>query len=153
MLEEQEAITSRWAFAQLCVVCMFLNQLVLLTSHLHCGHYVPTYMGPTLKSIQKLQLAQNAVAQIVLPKPKFIHVSPPLQALYRLPLCFWVHFKLLVILFKAVHVLGPGYLKGSLSPVTSTQPTRMQDILWVPSIKEILLWDQEEEASLEALYL
>lgn len=49
--------------------------------------------------------------------------------------------------FKALHGLGPVYLKNYLPPVTSTWPTRegRQKLLKVPSIKEIKLVELREK--------
>lgn len=53
-----------------------------------------------LKSIQKLQLAQNAIAQTVLGGPRVAHLTFLLCELHWLPLCFWVQFKVLAIAYK-----------------------------------------------------
>lgn len=72
-------------------------------------------VGPPLKRIRKLQWLQNAAARVVLCRPRGACVLPLLQELRWLPVCLQVQFKVLVVTFKALHGLGPGYLKDPLS--------------------------------------
>lgn len=50
--------------------------------------------------------------------------EPILQELLWLLICFQIQLKMLVITFKHLHGLGPGYLKDSLSLITYTCPSR-----------------------------
>ena len=81
-------------------------------------------MGLPLKSIQKLQLVQNAAAWVSLGAPRLEHKTLLLRELHWVPVCFRVQFKVLVITFKALHGMGPGCLKDRLIPITLTHPTR-----------------------------
>lgn len=67
------------------------------------------YVGLPLKAIWKLQLIQNAAAHADLGVPWLIHITP------WFPVCFWVHFKILVIAFKALNGSGLGYAQDHFS--------------------------------------
>lgn len=41
---------------------------------------------------------------------------------WSLSICFWVWFKVLVIIHKAMHGILSGYLRDHLSPIVSAQP-------------------------------
>ena len=123
---------ARGAIAQLRVVCQlqpFLEQEALRTVTYalvisHIDYCNAIYMGLPLKSIRKLQLVQNVAMRAILGAPRVAHVTPLLRELHWVPVCFWVQFKVLVITFKALHGMGPGYLSNHLFPITSTHPTQ-----------------------------
>lgn len=94
-------------------------------------------MGLSLKSIQILQLMQNAVMWAVNGVSYLSHVTSLLCKLYFFPVCFWVQFKVLVVTFKALLGVGWGYLPG-LFPVVFTPPTQSsrRNILKVLSADE-----------------
>lgn len=54
----------------------------------------------------------------------FNSVESLLWQLHWLPICFQVLFKVLVLTFKAVHGLGPDYLRDCLLPYIPTHPFR-----------------------------
>lgn len=63
---------------------------------------------------------QNAAAQAVLEAPRRARVTP---LLHRLPVCFWVQFRMLINTFKALHGIGPGSLGNHLTPMGLAHPT------------------------------
>lgn len=93
------------------------------------------YMELPLKNMHRLQLAQNAVPGVVLGIRRMAHVTPLLRELHWLPVCLWVQLKVLVISFKALHVMDPGYLKNHLIPLGLACPTSAGrgGMLWAPS--------------------
>ena len=143
-------------------LCPFLDQESLQTvTHAlvisRIDYCNALYMGLPLKSIQKLQLAQNAAARAVLGAPRRAHITPLLCELHWLPVCFWVQFKVLVITFKALHGMGPGYLKDRLVPIRSTCPTQAckEGMLRTRSTKEFHLvgsWRRAFSAVAPALW-
>ena len=60
--------------------------------------------------IVKLQRVQNAAARLVLSLNKYSHISPALYQLHWLPVQHRVHFKILILTFKAIHGLAPKYI-------------------------------------------
>ena len=60
--------------------------------------------------IVKLQRVQNAAAKLVLSLSKYSHISPALYQLHWLPVQHRVHFKILILTFKAIHGLAPKYI-------------------------------------------
>ena len=48
--------------------------------------------------------------RLVTSTPRGDHITPSLKSLHWLPISFQVKYKVLVITFKALHGLGPGYL-------------------------------------------
>lgn len=72
--------------------------------------------------------------------------SMPVQALFCklhwLPVCFWVWFKVSVMIYKILHGIGPGYLRYCLSPVMLDQPCQCNRVstFWVALIK-LRIWE------------
>ena len=64
------------------------------------------YGLPNLQ-IVKLQRVQNAAARLVLSLSNYSHIS---TVLYWLPVQHRVHFKILILTFKAIHGLVPKYI-------------------------------------------
>ena len=78
-----------------------------------CG--VPDYL------IHKLQLVQNNAARMVCRANKRQHVTPMLQRLHWLPVKQRIDYKVLVLVFKALHGLAPSYIADLLH---AYQPAR-----------------------------
>ena len=99
-------------------------------------------MGLPLRSTRRLQLAQSAAARVVMGATWSSHVTPLLRELHWLPVVFRVRFKVLVTTFRALHGLGPGYLRDRLLPSTAShRPVRShrEGLLQVPSAKQCWL--------------
>ena len=58
----------------------------------------------------KLQRVQNAAARLLLNLSKYPHISLALYQLHWLPVQHRVHFKILILTFKAIHGLAPKYI-------------------------------------------
>lgn len=63
------------------------------------------------------------------------HITPLFHELHWLPVFFWVKFNVLVLSFKALHGIRPGYLRDCLFPFISVHSIRLirRGILWVLS--------------------
>lgn len=69
-------------------------------------------MSLLLKTVWKLQLVFNVAARLQT-STRQEHVTLVFHW-FPLPVCFLVQLKMLVIIFKALNYLGPGYLKNLL---------------------------------------
>ena len=60
--------------------------------------------------LEKLQRIQNAAARLILKESKFCHITPLLMTLHWLPVKYRIHFKILLLTFKAINVLAPSHI-------------------------------------------
>uniref|UniRef100_A0A803TEE6 Reverse transcriptase domain-containing protein n=1 Tax=Anolis carolinensis TaxID=28377 RepID=A0A803TEE6_ANOCA len=74
------------------------------------------YIGLPLSVIRKLKLVQNAAAHLLAGVLARWRITPILKQLHWLPIENRITFKILVLTFKALHGLGPVYLRARLSP-------------------------------------
>ena len=76
----------------------------------HCNsllHGLPKYL------FARLQAVQNAAARVVTPKHN--HMTPILINLHWLPVEFRITFKVLLLVYKALHGLAPSYISDLLN--------------------------------------
>uniref|UniRef100_A0AAR2M4G4 Reverse transcriptase domain-containing protein n=1 Tax=Pygocentrus nattereri TaxID=42514 RepID=A0AAR2M4G4_PYGNA len=90
------------------------------------------------KSLNKLQLVQNAAARVLTRTRKFDHISPVLSALHWLPVKFCIDYKILLLTYKALNGLAPQYLSELLSYYEPSRLLRSQGagLLLVPRINK-----------------
>ena len=129
---ENQVITAKSAFAQLRLVCQLKPYLcrsdlikvvqALVISRLdYCN---ALYVGLPLRTARKLQLVQNAAARVAMGAGRSESAKPLLQQLQWLPIHFRAQLKLMTLSFKALHDLGPAYLKDRLLPYIPLHPLR-----------------------------
>uniref|UniRef100_A0AAR2KJT6 Reverse transcriptase domain-containing protein n=1 Tax=Pygocentrus nattereri TaxID=42514 RepID=A0AAR2KJT6_PYGNA len=82
--------------------------------------------GRHSKSLNKLQLVQNAAARVLTRTRKFDHISPVLSALHWLPVKFRIDYKILLLTYKALNGLAPQYLSELLSYYEPSRLLRSQ---------------------------
>lgn len=94
------------------------------------------YAGLTKQALNKLQLIQNTAARILTRTSKFGHITPILKSLHWLPVQQRIHFKILLITFKAVNGLAPTYISDIIPPYHPTRSLRTSNkgLLCVPKI-------------------
>ena len=97
------------------------------------------YVGLPLKTVRRLQLVQNRTARLVSGGVAREHIKPILFKLHWLPVAARAQFKVLVLTYKALNGLGPGYLKNHLLPYELTWELRSSQgaLLKEPSHKEV----------------
>ena len=84
-----------------------LTQSVVISRLDYCNSVC---IGLPMKSIHRLQLAQNAAARVIKRTPKRGHMTPVLRDLHWLPRNRRIEFKILLFVFKALHSEAPPYL-------------------------------------------
>uniref|UniRef100_A0A8C6VU81 Reverse transcriptase domain-containing protein n=1 Tax=Nothobranchius furzeri TaxID=105023 RepID=A0A8C6VU81_NOTFU len=77
-------------------------------------------------SLNRLQVVQNACARLLTKSSKHTHITPLLLQLHWLPVNFRNHFKILVLVYRALHGQAPSYI-GDLSPYTPSRSLRSSD--------------------------
>ena len=84
-----------------------LTQSIVISRLDYCNSVC---IGLPMKSIHRLQLAQNAAARVVKRTPKREHMTPVLRDLHWLPMTKRVQFKILLLVFKYLHCEAPSYV-------------------------------------------
>ena len=72
------------------------------------------------RQIAKLQRLQNSAARLIFKIPSFDHISQILCTLHCLPVEFRIHFKIIIITFKAIYGQAPVYLQELIMLQTPT---------------------------------
>ncbi|KAF7238124.1 Homogentisate 1,2-dioxygenase [Varanus komodoensis] len=145
-LEAQVTAVVRSAFLQLQLMhqlrpylenyCLATVTHALVTSQLDFCNAL--YVGLPLKTVQILQMVQSRAAKLLTGTGRCSHITPVLCQLHWLPTEVWAQFKVLVITYKALNGLGPGYLKERLRPYLPSHPFRSvaEALLREPSVKD-----------------
>ena len=95
--------------------------------------------------LQRLQRIQNSAARMLTKHPKQDHVSPILKQLHWLPVSQRIIFKVLTIVFKALHGLAPPYIEELLhsKPVSErSMRSNNQGFLLVPKRRTVTYGDR-----------
>ena len=90
--------------------------------------------GCPAKSLNSLQLIQNAAARILTGVRRRDHITPSLASLHWLPVRYRIEFKILLLTYKALNGLAPLYLEELIEPRKMARPVRSQyaNMLEVP---------------------
>ncbi|KAF7237429.1 Motile sperm domain-containing protein 1 [Varanus komodoensis] len=146
-LEAQVTAVARSAFFQLRLIhqlrpylendCLATVTHALVTSRLDFCNAL--YVGLPLKTVWILQMVQNRAARLLAGTGRYSRITPVLYQLHWLPIEVRAQFKVLVITYKALNGLGPGYLKERLLPYLPSRPLRWaaEALLREPSVKDI----------------
>ncbi|KAF7253392.1 ERI1 exoribonuclease 3 [Varanus komodoensis] len=146
-LEAQVTAVARNAFLQLRLInqlrpyleydCLATVIHALVTSRLDFCNAL--YVGLPLKTVRTLQLVQNRAARLLTGMGRYAYMTPVLRQLHWLPIEAWAQFKVLIMTYKALNGLGPGYLNERLRLYMPDRPLRSagESLLREPSMKEI----------------
>ncbi|XP_060780506.1 NACHT, LRR and PYD domains-containing protein 3-like [Neoarius graeffei] len=77
--------------------------------------------------LQKLQYVQNSAAQLLTRSPSREHITSVLRQLHWLPIKQRIHFKILLITYKALNNLAPSYLTDLLQRHSPTRRLHSAD--------------------------
>ena len=90
--------------------------------------------------IVKLQRVQNAAARLAMNISKYSHVTQAFQDLHWLPVRARIHFKILLLVFKAIHGLAPPYISDlvTVKPNSSYDLRSNSSLLLEPPKKKML---------------
>lgn len=69
---------------------------------------------PLLNGLSSTTILQNSAARVLTKTGRQEHITPVLKSLHWLPVCFKIHFKILLLVFKCLNGLGPTYLSDLL---------------------------------------
>ena len=107
-----------------------------ITSHIdYCNsllYGIPKYQ------VNRLQKIINAAARVVCLVPKFDHITPTLMRLHWLPVKHCVIFKIVLLVYKALHGLAPKYICDMLTYKQSSNYSLRSDeqvLLHVPTTR------------------
>ena len=100
--------------------------------------------GVPQSSLAKLQHVQNSAARLVMRKKKYDHITPTLVDLHWLPVAHRIKFKLLLLIFKSLHGMSPGYICDLLQPYHPPRALRSADasLLQVPLTRLVTCGDR-----------
>jgi hypothetical protein len=111
-------------------------------------------LGVPDSTIAKLQRIQNAAAKLIYRAKKYDHVTGLLKDLHWLPVKHRIHFKVLLLTFKALHGQGPQYLLDLLAWYTPQRTLRSSRnlLLHVPQTHLKTYGDRAFEAAAPKLW-
>ena len=95
----------------------------LVLSQLDCINSILT--TTSLTTTKPYQIIQNQVARIIYKKTKWTSATSSMKQLPWLPIRYSCHFKLLTIVYKTLHGMGPAYLRNRLKVKNITRNTRL----------------------------
>lgn len=87
--------------------------------------------------LDRLQSVQNSAARLITRSKKYEHISPVMKQLHWLPVSSRITYKILLITFKALNGLAPGYISDLLQAYKPARQLRSsaRKLLSVPTIK------------------
>lgn len=108
--------------------------------------YILHLYGTFLEMYSEASTATSTAAQLVFVTHRVTQVAPLFR---KLPVCFWVQFKMLVMIFKTLHKIDPDYLMNHLVLLRQTRWSRNSN-WWEPGewdlccslLEHSALWDE-----------
>ena len=90
--------------------------------------------GLTKRQLDRLQSLQNSSARLLTFTPRMSSITPVLHSLHWLPVRKRIHFKLMLLVYRALNGISPQYIKDSLHPYNPTRTLRSggHNLLQIP---------------------
>ena len=106
------------------------------------------------KDISKLQRIQNSAARLVSMSSKYNHITPILKELHWLPIPARIHYKVILLTFKAIHGLAPTYLSELIAQYLPTRSLRSasQNLLVINRSRTKTFGDRSFECAAPTLW-
>ena len=119
-------------------VCSVIHAFI--TSHIdYCNSLLGGLPSHLIKKVQRLQ---NAAARVVFNLKKHDHITLSLQQLHWLPVKYRIDFKVILLVFKALHNMAPTYIKDMIKRKQETRYSLRSNkaiLLQVPRFKCVTL--------------
>ena len=96
--------------------------------------------GCSSKSLNSLQLVQNAAARILTGASRREHITPSLASLHWLPVKYRIEFKTLLLTYKALNGQAPLYLKELIvpyNPLRTLARPQYAKMLKIPDMRKV----------------
>ncbi len=90
--------------------------------------YNSLYYGVQDKSLDRLQLIQNAAARLLTGTRKNEHITPVLRELHWLPVSYRINFNILLFVCKALHGTAPPYIADLIQTKKSKRALRSESL-------------------------
>ena len=96
--------------------------------------------GLPLQQINRLQSLQNSTARLLTLTKKTSHITPILRTLHWLPVQKRIQFKILMLVYRAIHHLAPKYMQDSLIMYRPTRSLRSSNSLFLQVPRTVHSW-------------
>ena len=114
-----------------------------VTSRLDVNNSLLLGLPKTL--LKRIQILQNAAARVVMRLPKRAHITGTLMELHWLPIQYRIDYKIVLLVFKALHDLAPDYISDLLELKDNRNHnlrSNVQRLLVVPKSKRKSISDR-----------
>ena len=96
--------------------------------------------GLPVQQISRLQSLQNSAARLVTLTSKTAHITPILKSLHWLPVQKRIKFKILILVYRAIHHLAPKYIQDSLQIYRPSRNLRSSNSLLLQVPRTFHTW-------------
>ena len=110
------------------------------------------FLGLPDVQMDRLQSVQNAAARVVTRSSKYCHITPLFVNLHWLPVSYRVEFKVLLMVYKALHNQAPQYISSLLKTKQSTRAMRSNGTLHVPRTRLVCTGKRSFSAAAPVLW-